>query len=122
MKEDDSKISLAKLMSVDAKGLRLFQYESYKKHVLGIFSKISQIINDDGDITEIIKMVKLSPAGDGYGENDYFINFGIPHGDENFKRMNIMDACKLLLNLRTGQEWNMFNGKLVIVEHSEGDN
>lgn len=65
-----------------------------------VLKKITDIIQNDGDLEEIDKMITKSPAGDGYGCDNYFIDFGFDSEIERFQSMDISDVCHWLKELK----------------------
>lgn len=100
IKTDESSLALSEIMSINVDNLREKQYQALKKHVVEVLKKITDIIQNDGDLNKVVEMLAYSPAGDGYGCDNDYINFGIQSENENLKYMDIGDVCHLLHNLK----------------------
>lgn len=76
--------------------------EELKKGALEILNKMINFIKED-KIKEAEDMLKFSPAGDGYGCNNYFINFSslFPDNNDDFPGIDISD---ILCNLKDNEE------------------
>ena len=97
---ENKDFALEEIMSINVDNLREKQYKAFKKHVLKILDKISNVIRNDGDLEEVVKMLDCSPAGDGYGTDNNYIQFGFESQDEHQRDMDIGDTCRLLSELR----------------------
>lgn len=62
------------IMDINIENLKEKQYEFLKEHTLNILEGIIDDLNND-KFDDIKKKMKFSPAGDGYGDNNYYINF-----------------------------------------------
>ncbi|MBP5459572.1 MAG: hypothetical protein J6Y62_05380 [Clostridia bacterium] len=98
--DQESKSRLEEIMSINVDNLREKQYKAFKKHVLVILDNISNIIRSDGDLEKVVEMLDRSPAGDGYGSDNNYIQFGFESQDESKRDMDIGDACRLLSELK----------------------
>lgn len=80
------------IMEIDVENLKHKQLEALKKHVMDRLNEIiNLVINEEFD--EVEKYLKYSPAGDGYGCDNYFIDFSYVDGEE-------MDLSELLYKMK----------------------
>lgn len=99
-KSDDNQSALREIMSINVDNLREKQYQAFKAHVVGVLNKITRLIQND-DFNAVMEMTRHSAAGDGYGaENDY-INFGFDSDRESMRKLDIAEACNILRTLKT---------------------
>lgn len=98
--ETDDKLALSEIMSINVDNLREKQYQALKKHVVNILKKITDIVQNDGDLNKVTEMLAYSPAGDGYGLDNDYINFGFNSENEKLKYMDIGEVCHLLHSLK----------------------
>jgi len=114
MTKESDNVNLAELMRVDPDSLRMLQYKAYKAHVCGILHKVLDAI--DSDNVEAIKgltgLMMHSPAGDGWGEDNWCLNFGVAGAGDGMDNMDVMGACAKLLSLLTGRGWQESGGEL----------
>lgn len=76
--------------------LKTKQFEAVKQHVLNKIKEVeSHIINDD--FSKVLGMLAFSPAGDGYGCDNYFVNFKYDNNDNT--HLDLSDMIDLLKNL-----------------------
>lgn len=88
----------AGISEYEAKSLCNKRYkEELKKGTLEILNKIINFIKED-KIKEAEGMLAFSPAGDGYGFDNYFIDFSslFPEHDERFSSIDISDVLRKL--------------------------
>ena len=69
------------IMNVSVENLAQKQYEFLLAHGTEILNKIFTDIKL-GKYAEIKKMLAYSPSGDGYGEDNYYINFAYNPGED----------------------------------------
>lgn len=62
------------IMDINIGNLKAKQYEFLKGHTLNILEGIIDDLKND-KFDDIRKKMKFSPAGDGYGSDNYYINF-----------------------------------------------
>lgn len=89
----------SQIMSINLDNLRDRQYKALKKHVLKILNSFTQIIERDGDLNELAHYLGFSRAGDGYGDDNHFIDFGYKEDDGTWHTMDIFDVLMLLHEL-----------------------
>ena len=69
------------------------QYEAYKQYILDVLDRIKEKLELCA-YTEIEKMTAFSGSGDGYGNDNYYIDFGFGE-----KPMDIVEAINYLAYL-----------------------
>ena len=109
------------LLETDVDSLRRKQYEAYKEYVLSVLNLFVERISKDGNLAALVEdFTELSPAGDGQGEDNRYIDFGLSPScaeeDESLVHMDIADACALLMRLRTGEGWYTTRNKTLTKE------
>lgn len=57
------------------------QYEQFKNHVIGVLENIIELIKAE-EYEKIYDHTAYSPAGDGYGSHNHYINFACHENDE----------------------------------------
>ncbi len=62
------------IMDVDVNNLKQKQYDFLKKHTIDILDEIIELLQD-GNLQKVMYSLKFSGAGDGYGQDNYYINF-----------------------------------------------
>ena len=110
MKKEDTKKTitliedgtLAQIMAMDINNLKQKQYLAFKEHVLKILEMFHDVIKEEQDLDILSPLVNYSPAGDGMGCDNYYIDFG--YKDENGDRikLDINDVIHTLENLKKG--------------------
>jgi hypothetical protein len=92
------KVDLKTLMQTSPEDLAATQHEALKKHVLTILGVIqTHIENEDYDKIKEHHLI-YSPAGDGYGMDNHFINFDFTEHKDGMDIDEVLDA---LINLRS---------------------
>ena len=79
------------IMNVSIENLAVAQFNFLKEHGETILRKALYLF-ETNDYEELKKMLEFSPAGDGYGENNYFINFA-------YEEDRVMDISELISKL-----------------------
>ena len=82
------------IMNVSIENLAVAQFNFLKEHGETILRKALYLLEMD-DYEGLKKMLKFSPAGDGYGDESYFINFAY----EEDSAMDINDLISKLERL-----------------------
>jgi hypothetical protein len=67
-------MELGTLMSTKPEDLAELQYQQLNKHIIRILEQVTNYVRNES-YDEIKKMLSHSPAGDGYGLDNDFINF-----------------------------------------------
>ena len=62
------------IMKLQPETLALEQYESLKQHTLDTLNKVVQLIKNE-KYDKIAEYVSFSSSGDGYGNENYYIDF-----------------------------------------------
>lgn len=62
------------IMDINIENLKEKQYEFLKEHTLNILEGIIDNLKND-KFNDIRKKMEFSPTGDGYGSDNYYINF-----------------------------------------------
>ena len=83
-----------KILDTNIEKLKQDQSKALKEHITNIFNDILAKINE-GKYQEVVdKYLEFSPAGDGFGDDNYFINFSW-----NEERKDISDVLEMLAEL-----------------------
>lgn len=90
-------IKLEQLLKTTPETLATEQYAALKEHVIKTLNTVLKAIDNDVGYSVIVKMTSDSPAGDGMGCDNSFINFGFSEGEP----LDIMDVVSRLEKLRT---------------------
>lgn len=86
---------MTNIMDLTVENLASEQLQYLKEHSIETLNKIIEYIQND-DFKSVEKMLIYSPAGDGYGEDNYYINFAYKEGME----MDINDLIGTLKYLK----------------------
>ena len=82
------------ILDTNIEKLKQDQSKALKEHITNIFNDILAKINE-GKYQEVVdKYLEFSPAGDGFGDDNYFINFSW-----NEERKDISDVLEMLAEL-----------------------
>ncbi len=82
------------IMELDVDNLKKKQYDALLKHTKSVLSKMMSLL-DNGEFDKIEEeMLCDSPAGDGYGADNVFIDFG--YTDEEMDIEQIMTKLREL--------------------------
>lgn len=88
------------ILSINVENLAERQHEIVKETVIQKLKSIQEMIELE-QYDQIEKQCGYSPAGDGYGENNYYIQFGIENtGRDDLSNMDIVQVCTLLMTLK----------------------
>ena len=91
-------MEIDEIMKIDVSNLAETQFNALKKHVIEKLVKVADIINrsrpGDSVVDKVEKMVSFSPAGDGYGLDNHFIDFG--YGGENLDVIQVAENIEKL--------------------------
>lgn len=80
--------NLDDIMSINVDNLKQKQLAALKAHVLAKLSQIHILIGQN-KFNEVKEYLIHSPAGDGYGDDNYYINFG-------WELNSNLDLCEVL--------------------------
>lgn len=85
---------MVNILDVDINNLQEEQLKELKRHAIEVLNKIAKAIEKE-DFKTIKENMQFSPSGDGYGEENHFIDFswGSP-------TMDIGDIVEKMENLR----------------------
>lgn len=67
-------IDLDDLLNIDIESLADAQYNALKKHVINKLNLIIELLEKD-DLQGVANLLKFSADGDGWGSENYFIDF-----------------------------------------------
>lgn len=81
------------IMKVSVDNLAQKQLEFLKQHSIEILNKVAKLIEEE-NFEEITWMLANSPAGDGMGEDNYYIDFSYDEYDRDISQ--IVDMMKYL--------------------------
>lgn len=85
---------IKELMEIDVDNVIKKQHETLKNHVIGVLEDIIKLVKEE-EYDKIINKIVYSPAGDGYGTNNFYINFSYyEDGEEDIDE--IIDRLKKL--------------------------
>ena len=82
------------IMEIDVDNLKQKQLEALKNHTINILETIIDHIQLS-EFDEVRNYLDFSPAGDGYGKDNYFINFAYTEDDE----MDLGDMLDKMISL-----------------------
>lgn len=86
-------MDIREIMEIDIDNLVRKQHEAVKNHVIGILQEIINLVKEE-KYEEIQDKLIYSPAGDGYGEDNHYINFSYRNGEKDIKE--ILEELKKL--------------------------
>ena len=81
------------IMDINIENLKEKQYEFLKGHTLNILEGIIDDLKKD-KFDDIKKKMKFSPAGDGYGSDNFYINFS--YNETSMDLLDIIDEMEEL--------------------------
>ncbi len=89
------------IMELSVNTLAQQQHLALKKHVLKILDEVKQHISNE-NYEKVGDYLSFSPSGDGYGCDNYYIDFG--WGEE---ELDIQEVCSKLSQLKptSGGKW-----------------
>ncbi|WP_010497812.1 hypothetical protein [Paenibacillus elgii] len=91
-------MDLKTLMNTRPEELAKVQYSAFKSHVISILEQTIQNIYDENYVSILDKLV-YSPAGDGYGCDNHFINFSYDQ-DNIDNAIDLYEAVEKLQSLK----------------------
>lgn len=86
---------ISDIMSINANNLRTRQYLALKSHILETLNRVTKAIEEDR-LGDIESELSFSPAGDGYGCDNHFIDFNWEKGGET---IDIAEITNMLIGL-----------------------
>ena len=89
-------IELSELMNTTPQELASLQHDALKKHTLEVLNIITNIIKNeqyDSLMKDENRLLEFSPAGDSYGNDNYYINFS-------YMKDELMDIKEIVEELR----------------------
>jgi hypothetical protein len=90
-------MKLEQLLKTTPETLAMEQYAALKEHTIKTLNTVIKAIENDADYPVIQEMTAYSPAGDGMGCDNSFINFGFSEKEP----LDIMEVVGRLEELRT---------------------
>lgn len=84
-------MDLNDVLNLDIKTLSNAQYEALKKHTIERLNEVINLLNED-KLQEIAYLLKFSRDGDGWGSENYFIDFS-------YNDTECMDLGEILLKM-----------------------
>lgn len=84
-------MDLNDVLNLDIKTLSNAQYEALKKHTIERLNKVINLLNED-KLQKIAYLLKFSDSGDGWGSENYFIDFS-------YNDNECMDLGEILLKM-----------------------
>lgn len=91
--------TVQELMELNEATLAEMQYDALKKHTLGVLNNVYNLITDE-KFEDVRKLLEYSPSGDGYGYDNYYINFGYVKSDQHSDTRDISDMLDELQRLK----------------------
>lgn len=93
------------IFKLDVRNLAAEQHKALDAHVKNIIKQVIDIIVEER-YDDIKKLCNWSPAGDGYGLDNYYVNFGLNDNDipERLRKLDIVQVCQLLKHLKTAAD------------------
>jgi hypothetical protein len=91
-------MNLSELMSTTPETLAKQQHEELKKHVLDVLDKVRESILAD-HYPGVRALTSFSPAGDGMGLDNNFINFDYKNTDYGVDIVEVLDELESLHNI-----------------------
>lgn len=92
-------LTLAELLAIDTTTLRQCQADALKRHIIEKLEKIIRLVKFNR-FDELKEVTRFSPAGDGWGCDNNYINFGIPELGEEWENLDIAEVCLKLQELQ----------------------
>lgn len=87
--------TVREIMDIDIYNLAEKQHDTLKEFTIGKLKRIGELIANE-EYDKVKNMLAFSPAGDGYGCDNYYINLSFKENE----RMDIGDIIDLLENLK----------------------
>lgn len=94
----EENMNIQEIMEIDIDNLAEKQHNAVKNHVIEVLQDIINLVEEE-KYEEIQNKLIYSPSGDGYGEDNHYINFSYRNGEEDIKEMmdrlkNLKSKCK----------------------------
>jgi len=89
-------VQLATLMHTTPSELANTQHDALKDYVLDIIEKVQTLIVEE-KYDKVKELLVYSPAGDGYGSDNHFLNFDYSGHQDG---MDIDEVLDMLINLK----------------------
>ena len=84
-------MSLEELLNLNIQNLTDAKYEALKKHTINKLNNVINLLEKD-ELQKIAFLLSYSDAGDGWGNENYFINFG-------YNDTDILDLGEILIQM-----------------------
>ena len=103
MNEKLSNEEVRRIMSIDIETLAETQFQTYRQFAI---SQLEEMILNlkFGNWDAAKKMVAFSKAGDGWGNENYFINFAVPTAGDQAEDEGVVDIMDVIENLKSLDE------------------
>ena len=92
-------MDVKEILSINVENLAKRQHEAVKNHALNILEIVSTLIKTE-QYSKIHDLCQFSPAGDGMGDDNNYIDFGIKGIGNELETMDICQLCELLQKLK----------------------
>lgn len=92
------KTGLAELMDMQPEDLAKMQHDKLKNHVVANLEHVLRLIND-GEYGKVEEACRFSADGDGYGQENHFIDFSYNREQRNGEGFDIWEAALKLRHL-----------------------
>ena len=89
-------MNLNDILNLDIKNLSNKQYDALKEHTIKILEEVISYLKLD-DLQGVYDLLEFSPDGDGWGAENYFINF--TYNSEPMDLNDIIDLMSRLKNI-----------------------
>ena len=90
-------IELSKLLNTTPETLAKAQHDALKQHVITVLENVAELIQSE-EYDRVETMLEMSAAGDGHGDDNWFINF--KWSNDGSGAWDINDVCAKLLKLK----------------------
>ena len=87
------------ILDVDIDNIRKAKYQAMKEHIISVLDKVKFII-EKGRYDDLEDIIFFSPEGDGYGSENYCINFAWRDNED----MDIKEVVTILEELKRDAE------------------
>lgn len=84
-------MNIEEIMRIDVINLKMVQHEALKNHVIEKLKEVEKLVMQER-YSELQDILAYSPAGDGYGKDNYFINFGYDGNEKDL--CDVLDILK----------------------------
>lgn len=95
-------MDLNDVLKLDIKNLANEQYKALKQHTISKLEEIILLLKED-KLQDVFNRLKFSPDGDGWGSENYFINFSY-NETEKMDLENILSKMAELKNIKIDKE------------------